>query len=140
MFASKNTFNFLMRLILISVFAWMPHSFAQQQPAETVESPDSTDGRRIDRLGEASSDEWEMDLALPSAATVVSPGGGEVKLPDADQNKKLQQLLASLAANPGNTRVLAQLNTLLADVLVQANIMMDEGSLDEVEQLFSLIQ
>ena len=129
-----------MRLILLGASVWVSPSFAQQQPAEPVESQDSTDERRIERLDEASSDEWEMDLALPRAAKVVPSGSGELKLPDAAQNKKLQQLLTSLAANPGNTRVLAQLNALLADVLVQANSMMDEGSLDEAAQLFPLIQ
>ena len=139
MFASKNTFRHLIRLILLSAFVWVSHLSAQQQAVEPADSQGSTDDRRIDRLDEASPDEWEMDLALPSASTVASPGSGEVKLPDADQNKKLQQLLTSLAANPGNTRVLAQLNALLADVLVQANNLMDEGSLDEAEQLFPLI-
>jgi formylglycine-generating enzyme required for sulfatase activity len=139
MFASKNTFRLLMRLIFLSAFVWVSHSSAQQQPAELVENQDSAEERHIERLDEASPDEWEMDLALPSAATVASPGGGDVKLPDADQNKKLQKLLANMAASPGNARVLAQLNALLADVLVQANSMMDEGLLDETEQLFLVI-
>jgi len=139
MFASKNTFRFLMGLILLSAFSWVSNSSAQQQAAEAVDSQSSTDERRIERLDEASSDEWEMDLALPSAATVISPGGADVQLPDADQNKKLQKLLANMAANPGNTRVLAQLNALLSDVLVQADSMMDEGILDETEQLFLVI-
>ena len=139
MFANKNTFNILMRLILLSAFVWVSHLSAQQQVAEPTKSHGSSDERHIERLGEASADEWEMDLALPRAAPVASSGSAEVKLPDAEQNKKLQQLLSSLAANPGNSRVLAQLNTLLADVLVQANSLMDEGSLDEAEQLFPVI-
>jgi len=139
MFASKNTFRFLMGLILLSAFSWVLNSSAQQQAAEPADSQSSTDERHIERLDEASSDEWEMDLALPSAATVVSPVSGDIKLPDTDQNKKLQQLLANLAASPGSSRVLAQLNTLLADVLVQADSMMDEGLLDEAEQLFLVV-
>jgi len=139
MFANKNTFRFLMWLILFSAFVWVSHSSAQQQAAEQADSQGSTDERRIERLDEASSDEWEMDLALPSAATVAPSGSGDARLPDADQNKELQRLLANLAVNPGSTRAFAQLNTFLADILVQANGMMDEGSLDEAEQLLSVV-
>ena len=88
MFARKSTFRFLLRLILLSASLWVSHSSAQQQAAEPVESQSSTDERRIERLDEASSDEWEMDLALPKAAPVATAGIGEVRLPDADQNKK----------------------------------------------------
>ena len=150
MFASKNIFRYWARLILFSLYLCAPQSQAQQAPAETdknslqptesVDNPDSTEDRRIERLGDVSTDQWEMDLALPGAAPAVSSGNGEWVLPDEEQNQKLQQLLSSLAANPDNAGVLAQLSTLLTDVLGQVNNLMDTGSFEQAEQMFLLIQ
>jgi formylglycine-generating enzyme required for sulfatase activity len=149
MFASKISTRHLTRLILLSVFWCASYLQAQQQPgstdqagdpaAESLESQKSSENRRIDRLNEGSADEWEMDLALPSAAPVATSNNSDLVLPDEDQNRKLQQLLSSLAADPGNTKVLGQLNTLLADVLDQANSLMDDGALEQAGQLLPLI-
>jgi len=136
MFASKNTLKYSTRLILLGVLLCVSHSQAQQDP----EGVNSTDNRRIERLGEGSTDEWEMDLRLPPAASPVSSGVAELKLPDEEQNQKLKQLLSKLAANPDDTRVLGQLNTLLADVLEQINTLMDAGSIEQAEPLFPVIQ
>ena len=136
MFASKNILKFSTRLILLSALLCVTHSQAQQE----TEEADSTDKRRIERLGEVSTEEWEMDLRLPGAAAPVPPDIGDFVLPDDEQNQKLQSLLSRLAANPGNTGVLSQLNALLADVLDQANSLMDAGSLEQAESLFPLIQ
>ena len=136
MFASKNILKFSTRLILLSALLCVTHSQAQQE----TEEADSTDKRRIERLGEVSTEEWEMDLRLPGAAAPVPPDIGDFVLPDEEQNQKLQSLLSRLAANPGNTGVLSQLNALLADVLDQANSLMDAGSLEQAESLFPLIQ
>ena len=112
MFASKNTLKHSMLLILFSVFVCASHSQAQQQPEVKGDSedPDSSENRRIERLGDVSTDEWEMNLALPSAAPHASSGGGDFVLPDEDQNQQLQQLLSSLAKNPGSASVLGELN------------------------------
>ena len=133
MIANKNTLKHSLRLILLSVFLCASYSQAQQQ----AELPD--DKRRIDRLGEGSTDEWEMDLALPSAARVVSSRKGELVLPDEDQNRRLQELLSSLAANPGDSRALANLNAFLAGVLDQANSLMDDGELKQAEQMLPVV-
>lgn len=136
MVASKYTLKYPAYLVLLSAFLWAHSSQAQQEQEEAY----PTDSNRIERLGEASTDEWEMDLHLPSVASHVSPGGIELVLPDEKQNQKLQQLLSKLAANPGNTEVLAELNVLLGDVLEQANVLMDAGSIDQAEPLLPLIQ
>lgn len=136
MFASNKPLKYSILLILFSALLCVSLSHAQQNP----DGQDSNESRRIDRLGEGSTDEWEMDLRLPSAATPAEPGMSELALPDAEQNQQLQALLSKLAANPGDSRVAAQLNSLLADVLTQANALMDAGSIDEAELLLPLIQ
>lgn len=136
MFVSNNTFKYSTLLILLNALLCVSYSHAQQKS----EGSDSDESRRIERLGESSTDEWEMDLSLPSAATPVSPGMNELVLPDEEQNQQLQALLSKLATNSGDSRVAAQLNTLLSDVLNQVNTLMDAGSLDEAESLMSLIQ
>lgn len=130
-------------LILISVALCPPYSHAQQQTEEPGETPadvEASDSRHIERLGEAGTDEWEMDLALPPAAPQTPANGGTASLPDTEQDQVLQQLLSELAANPGNGKVLAQLNTLLADVLGQANELIDGNSADQAAQLLAVIQ
>ncbi len=147
MFADRNTFKAPYWLILFSAFVCMSHSSAQQQ-AKTIESSrsastessESPDKRRIERLGEVTTDEWQMDLALPRAAPVISPDNGGFVLLDEDQNQRLRQLLSTLATNPGDTEILAQLNALLTDVLAQANSMMDAGFIEQARQLLPLIQ
>ncbi len=140
MFACKNTIIsphlIACLLILFSVLLCLPYAHAQQE----IKDEDSGENRRIDRLGEVSADEWEMDLALPAAAPVAPTNGDVAVLPDAAQNEELQQLLSSLAANLSSSTVLAQLNTLLTDVVAQANALMDNGSIDEAEQLLTVIR
>ena len=123
MFASKNNLKSSTLLILFSMLLWAPFAKAQQQTE-----------------GEVRTEEWEMDLRLPSAAPVPRPRAGTFVLPDEKQNQELQRLLSRLAENPDDTGVRSKLNGLLADVLDQANVLMDSGSIDEVEPLFALIQ
>ncbi|GMR15134.1 MAG: hypothetical protein BMS9Abin30_0755 [Gammaproteobacteria bacterium] len=96
--------------------------------------------RRIERLGDASTEEWEMDLSLPIVAPTAPGGAGATSLPDAAQNQQLQQLLTRLAAEPDNSKVLAQLNKLLADVLGEAGNLMERGSIDAATKLLAVIQ
>jgi len=114
----------------------MSHLQAQQKSG----NEGSNDTRVIERLGEGSTEEWEMDLRLPTAADDVGSGDSEVALPDAEQNLQLQALLSQLATNPGDRKVAAQLDALLADVLNQVNTLMDSGSFDEAGSLIMLIQ
>ncbi len=150
MFANKNTPRFSTLLILLSVLLWVSLSSAQQQQettdksspssAEPDQSKDPAVNRHIERLGEVKTNEWKMDLTLPSAAPVVSPGEGEFVLPDEEQDQQLQQLLLDLALNPEDAGIQTQLNTLLVDVLDQVNRMIDVGFLDRAERLLQLIQ
>jgi formylglycine-generating enzyme required for sulfatase activity len=150
MIASENTIQFISRLTLISVFVWVTNLSAQQPSGETdktslpaeelSESQAATDRRHIDRLGDVKTEDWEMDLALPSPASVDPPAGSESEIFDDAQNQALQQLLTNLAANPGNTELFEQLTTLLTEFLDQANRMIEAGLLDQAEQMLSFIQ
>lgn len=150
MVANKNTLRGSTWLILLSVFLWVSVLQAQPQP-EATDSPDLTttdpvepsgsiENRRIERLGEVSTDQWEMDLALPKAAPGAAAANNELALPDEEQNQVLQGLLSKLADNPRSTRVLGQLDTLLTDVLEQSTGLMDAGSFEQADKLLSLIQ
>ena len=136
MFVSSNTLIFSIRLMLISALLWVSHSQAQQGP----EKEEPTEHRRIERFGEGSTDEWEMDLGMPGAGPSISAGANDAVLPDAQQNQELQRLLSKMAENPGSSVVLAELNALLADVLGQVNTLLDTGSTSGAERLLSLIQ
>ncbi len=146
MFANTITFKRLILLIPIGGFLCAPYLQAQQQSGVSndadlaAESQAVDDNRHIDRLGEVSVDEWELDLALPSAAPAAAPVDNNFSLPDAQQDQALQQLLSKLAVNAGNTKTLSQLNALLSDVLQQANDLMVPGSFDQAAQMLSLIQ
>ncbi len=140
MFASKFILKYPTWLVLLSLLLCVSYSQAQQQPEESSESDNSTENRRIDRLGEGSTDQWEMDLALPSEASSVRTNSAESALPDEAQNRQLQQLLSSLAQKPGDGLLLEKLNTLLLDVLSQANHLIDSGSSQQAGELLSLIQ
>lgn len=139
MFASKNTLKQTNRLMLAGVILCVSISPAISQ-SQAVENPDQDDSRRIERLGEVSTDEWEMNLALPEAGPVGVSDGSELVLPDEAQNQALQQLLSGLAANPGDRSVLTQLDVLLTDVLNQVNKLIAAGSLDQAQHLLSVIQ
>ena len=110
----------LRSLILLSALLCMPYCLAQQQDEDATE-------------------EWEMDLALPAATATRSGVQNTARLPDASQEKKLQQLLSSLAADSNNTQTLAQLNKLLADVLNQARTMLDRGQVEQAAQMLEVI-
>jgi formylglycine-generating enzyme required for sulfatase activity len=134
MFACKKTLNSLRviscLLILLSSLLCLSYSHAQQA---------EEDSRNIERLGEGSGGEWEMNLALPTAGSSNSSNEDASVLPDAEQDLELQRLLSKLATNPGSVEVLSQLNSLLADVLIQAGELMDQESIEDASRLLSII-
>jgi hypothetical protein len=150
MFVRKNTLKHYSWLILFSMFACVPCLQAQQQVPETAESRPVTEGstgsgqskdkRRINRLGETSTDEWEMDLGLPPATQAPLQGNDEYVLQNEEQNQELQNMLSALATSPDDSGLLRQLNILLLDVLEQANSMMDAGLFEQAKQTLTLIQ
>ncbi len=108
--------------------------------AQAGEPSDVNQGRRIERLGDTTVDEWEMDLSVPPAASGITSGEIPESLPDEEQNRHLQDVLSRLAKDPGNQAALGQLDDLLANVLQQATGMIDSGFPEQGEPLLRLIQ
>ena len=109
------------------------------EPA-TSESTDAQDSRHIERFGSGSTQEWEMDLSVPTPPPTRRAAADSNSLPNQAQNQKLQGLLSSLALDPSNSDVMEQLDRLLKDVLRQIYTDLDSGSLEEAAQLISVIQ
>lgn len=97
------------------------------------------EGRRVRRLGDVASDEWEMDLSMPAAAPEGEPLS-EYDLPDPEQNAQLQNLLSTLVTRPGNTAALKALDEFLDGVLSQAQDLAAEGKLEEMKHLLGVIR
>lgn len=140
MFAGINSLNKRFWLFLISLCLCGPDSFAQQLPEKPQGEAQTEDSRRIERLGEGGTQQWEIDLSLPATVSGQASGSGAPVLPDQQQNLELQQLLSSLALDPGNRNVLAELRVLLTDVLTQANQLIDSGAPERAEILLASIK
>ncbi|MGA9573978.1 MAG: hypothetical protein WBS20_08545, partial [Lysobacterales bacterium] len=136
MFAIKNTLKIPTRLILLGALSCVSYAQAQQ----SQEKPEIPASPQVERLGEESIEEWEMDLRLPKAAPAATEDAAYPVLPDDEQNRKLKQLLSSLAANPADKGVRAQLDKQLSDILGQVNTLLDEGATDKAEPLVAVIQ
>ncbi|MCW8926168.1 MAG: SUMF1/EgtB/PvdO family nonheme iron enzyme [Xanthomonadales bacterium] len=142
MFASRNNPGYLPLLIFFSMVACVSYTQAQEQAAETGEQQarDASESRRIERLGEVTTDEWEMSLAVPSTAAAEAVDHADLALPDEAQDRELQRLLSRLAGDPANATLFRQLESLLSDVLADANSLMDAGDYVRAEQILQVIQ
>jgi formylglycine-generating enzyme required for sulfatase activity len=95
---------------------------------------------------------WLMFCIIISAFALHAPGSWAddsnafaktkeaYKLPDADQQKELQQLLSNLAAKPDDQEIIVELDELLGDVLRQAESLIDAGAINQAGQMLSLIE
>ena len=100
--------------------------------------------RHIERFGSSSTEEWQIDLSVPTPAPVAEPARRAQitngTLPDSIQNLQLQSLLGSLAIEPDEADVMKQLNALLRDVLVNVNQDLDAGLLGDAERAMVVIR
>lgn len=130
-------------LLLIALFACscVGEAFPQESRAQQNQTnPEADDTSRVERLGEVTADEWEMDLAVPESGTGRTAKPQSLVLPDPGQDKALRDLLSKMAREPGNRDTATRLDVLLLDVLQQANQLIDEGSVNQAEQLLDIIQ
>ncbi|MCF6262065.1 MAG: SUMF1/EgtB/PvdO family nonheme iron enzyme [Xanthomonadales bacterium] len=96
---------------------------AEEVPAVTVETR-----RSVNRLGIDTSDEFDLDMSAPiMMAPAIAPP--EVTLPDAQQDAELQDALVRLALDPTDTEALVIRNTILANVINQANAAVEGNEL-----------
>jgi formylglycine-generating enzyme required for sulfatase activity len=107
---------------------------------ENTEAAEEQDSRHIERFGSGKTEEWEMDLSVPTPPPARRTASSSNSLPDSAQNQKLQSILSSLALDPSDSEVMGQLDALLNDVLRQVYADLDSGSLDEAALLISVIQ
>jgi formylglycine-generating enzyme required for sulfatase activity len=112
----------------------------KDRPPDEDQSPEEEQPRRVKRLGDMASDEWELDLNAPSAPPGSATSASEFDLPDPEQNAKLQQLLSSLAARPNSRPALQQLDEFLSGVVAQAHELADQERLDEMHQLLRVVR
>ncbi len=153
MFAVKKTFklHFVSPsfLVLMSALLCAQFVFAQQPTDEAAVSPgagnaeadeEAGKSRRIERLGDVSTDEWEMDLSLPTAPAAAPVQEEANSLPDAAQDQQLQQLLSGLATDPDSSEINEQLDTLLSNILALARGLIDSGSTEEAAKLLAVIK
>lgn len=135
MFATKNTPKKRCRLILSGLLLCVLPLHAQQPPDD-----ESGDERRVERLGDVQTDEWQMDLSLPAQQPRHTAKQQSLDLPDEAQDRQLKSLISRLAKKPGNKETISELNTLLTDVLEQANDLISRGLMNQAEQLLDIIQ
>lgn len=133
-------------LLALVVFAWPAALVAQEETGTNDGGTDSSSPsepggeRRIRRLGDVESDEWEMDLKLPPSPAQDATSASSFDLPDPEQHARLQQLLSSLATRPGNNDALRQLDEFLQQVLDQAHEHADRKELQEMQQLLLVVR
>ncbi len=154
MFAGNNSIASQMggsvRLIVAGLFLSVAGA-ASLQPSdqsERVSSPqiqpsenDKADtDRHIARLGEVNTNEWELDLALPPETSFASSADADLALPDEKQQQKLQRLISDLASSPEDTTTLAELDTLLTEVLGQVSHLIEVGAYQGAAGLLAVIQ
>jgi formylglycine-generating enzyme required for sulfatase activity len=116
MFAGKYTFRHYTWLILFGMFVCVSHLKARPQADEQYQQ--AGDG-----------------VAVSGDVVGVANAAGID-----EQSEQLDQLLSKLANNPDDKALLEQLNTLLLDILQQANAMLDAGLFEQANQALSLIQ
>jgi hypothetical protein len=143
MFAYKNTIKAPTAKSLsglLGILLCLSIAHAQQDSDATEPEQNSEDGQHIERFGESTTDEWEMDLSLAMPAATTAGTDEHASLPDELQNQQLQQLLSNLAVDPDSARALAQIKVLMNDVLRQADDAMNAGSAEEAERFLAVVQ
>ena len=140
-----------MALMIVVVTALLSPVFLFAQPVES--EPVSAGGddfsganleeeavpvRRIQRLGDVvGENEYELELSVPQSTGALPDS---ISLPDENQQQQLQRFLATLASNPGDQPTLDSLDTLLTDVVRQANEAMDAGQQTQAINLLGVVQ
>lgn len=123
--------------------AWAPLSLAQEsQPADSSEAETASEPeqRRIRRLGDVEAEEYEFDLSLPEMPSQPAAQSPAYALPDSLQNARLQQLLQTLAARPGDEEALDDLEVLLDQVVEDANALMSRRDFEDAAVLLGVVR
>ena len=98
------------------------------------------DERRVRRLGDVESDEYEFGLAVPSAPAEPAAAAQSLPLGDPALEARLQQALGILAIRQGDRRAQAEVDDILAQVVGNANDLIDRGDLEGARELLNSVR
>ncbi len=113
-----------------------PESAAERQG----EGAESEDERRVRRLGDVENDEYEFELALPSAPREEAPTVETLPLGDPELEERLQQALGILAVRQGDRAAQAEVNAILDEVMDRASFQMEDGDFEEARSLLNAVR
>ncbi|MEE4175586.1 MAG: formylglycine-generating enzyme family protein [Xanthomonadales bacterium] len=108
------------------------------QSAQDEESVE--DERRVRRLGDVESDEYEIDLAVPRAPAEPTPSTDPLPLGDPELEARLQRALGILAIRQGDRQALAEVDDILAQAVGNANRLIDRGDLESAREVLNSVR
>jgi formylglycine-generating enzyme required for sulfatase activity len=104
-------------------------------PIEIQET--SPPDRRVQRLGDVvGENQFELELSVPKAPGQLS---ADIRLPNERQQQELQDLLTQLANNPDDSATQRRLNSLLDQVVIDANAEIDLNNREAAESALNVV-
>jgi formylglycine-generating enzyme required for sulfatase activity len=98
------------------------------------------DDRRVRRLGDLDSDDYEIGLAVPSAPVTPARSPQSLPLGDPELEERLQVVFGVLAIRQGDRAALAELDYILGQTVNRANGLIDQGDLDGARELLNSVR
>lgn len=108
---------------------------SEQDEAE----PESTE-RRVRRLGDVESEEYEFELAMPTAPQDEPEPVTTLPLGDPELEERLNQALGVLAVRQGDRQAQAEVEAVLDEVLTRADRLMEVGDLAGARDLLNAVR
>ncbi len=135
--------GFLLFMALVMISPGLTAQDAEQAEAGSeAAQPDERGSRSVRRLGDMvgrGDDEWSMDIPdIAAPATAINPQP-EVSLPDAEQDARLQNLLARRAFSPNDPQIDSEMNALMTEVGANADAALNAGDLALAQRLINVI-
>lgn len=97
-----------------------------------------TSGRRVRRLGDVQTEEWQPQFDIAPGSQDRSQN--RPSLPDPQQTRKMYELLDDLAATPGNRTVRLELDALLDDVMRQVDVAIEDNKLGDATAMLDVVK
>lgn len=114
-----------------------PEVDESQEPEEAEAERQRRGVRRLGDVVSEGADEWSMDMPdIPPSPVQAQP---EVSLPDADQDARLQNLLARRAFAPQDPEIRDEMEGLMDEVEADTEAALAAGNLERAQQLVAVI-
>lgn len=139
----RLTILFLASLMMTcwpGVGAFGQDSDQQGASAEEANEERADNERRVRRLGDVESDEYEFDLALPTAPRNDPEPVETLPLGDEELEARLQQALGILAIRQGDRQAQQEVDAILDEVLDRAAAAMEDGDFEEARSLLNAVR